>query len=79
MLEKYRAANSCAFGVVDVDVVTTIVLPGIPDIVAAGGMWGPGLSNLRDNVGFHLASERCKRMAIVVVLSVEISVGRNGF
>jgi hypothetical protein len=56
-----------------------IVLPGIPDVVAAGGMGGPGLSKLRDNVGFNLAPERCKRMAIVVVLSVEISVGRKGF
>ncbi len=57
MLEKYRAANSCAFGVADVDIMATIVLHGIPDIVAAGGVWGPGLLNLRDNVGFNLASE----------------------
>ena len=71
MLEKYRAADLCTFGVADVDVVATIVLRSIADVVATGRVWRPGLSNLRDDMGFNLASKWCKWVAIVVMLSVE--------
>ena len=75
MLEKYRAADSCALGVADVDIVTTIVLDGIANVVSGGSVWCPSFSYFRDNVCFNLASEWCKGVAIVVLLSVEVSVG----
>ncbi len=56
-----------------------IVLQGISDTLAAGSMWGPGFLSFRVNMGFNFASERCKRMTIIVVLSIDISVGRDGF
>ncbi len=79
MLEKYRTADSHAFGVADVDVVATIVLHGVADVVATGGVWCPGLSNFRDHMSFNLASEWCKRMAIVIMLFIEIRVSQHSF
>ncbi len=79
MLEKDQAADACTFGVADVDVVATIVLHSIADVVAACGVWCPGLANFRDNMSIHLASEWCKWVAVTIMLSVEISISRDGF
>ncbi len=79
MLEKYGAADACAFCVRDVDVVATVVFHGIANIVAACGVWCPGIANFRDNMSFDFASEWCEGVTIVVVLPVEIGVGRDSF
>ncbi len=69
MLEKYGAAEACAFCVRDVDVVATVVFHGVANVVSACGVWYPGLANFRDNISFDFA----------VMLSVEIGVGQDGF
>ena len=75
MFEKYRTAYSCAPGVADVDLVAAIVLAGVADVVSAGGVWCPSFSYFWDNVCFNFASKWCKRVAVVVMLSVEVCVG----
>ncbi len=79
MLEKYRAAEACAFCVSDVDVVAMVVFHGIANVVYVCGVWCPDLANFRDNMSFHFASKWCKGGAVVVMLLVEIGVGRDGF
>jgi hypothetical protein len=79
VLEKDQAADACTFGVADVDVVATIVLHNIADLVAACGVWCPGLLNFRENMSFNLASEWCKWVAVIIVLSIEISISQDGF
>ena len=75
MFEKYRTADPCAPGVTDVDVVTTIVLDGIANVVSAGSVRCPSLSYFGDNMSFNFASKRCEWVAVIVVLSVEVCVG----
>ena len=75
MFEKYRAADPCAPGVTDVDIVTTIVLDGIANVESAGSVWCPSFLYFRDDMRFNFASKWCKRVAVVVVLSVEVCVG----
>ena len=75
MFEKYRAADPCAPGVTDVHIVTTIVLDGIANVESAGSVWCPSFSYFGDDMRFNFASKWCKRVAVVVVLTIEICVG----
>jgi hypothetical protein len=79
VLEKDSAADACAFCIRDVDIVAMVVFHGIANIVSACGMSCPGLANFRDNVSLNFAPEWCKGVAVVVMLSIEIGVGRDGF
>ncbi len=79
MIEKYGAADACAFCVRDVDIVKTIVFHGVANIVSACGVWCAGLANFRDDMSFDFASKLCKGITVVVMLPVEIGVGRDGF
>ncbi len=79
MLGEYRAADVCAFCVMDVDVVATVVFSGVASTVSACGVWCPGLANFRDNMSFDFASKWCKGVAGVVMLPVDISVTETGF
>ncbi len=78
MLEKYGAANLRAFCVRDV-VAATVVFNGITDIVSNCGVWFPGLANFRNNMNFNFASKWCEGVAVVVMLPIEIGVGRDSF
>jgi hypothetical protein len=79
VLEKYRAADACAFCVRDVDIVAYVVLHGIANVVSACGVWCPGLTNFRDDMSFNFASKGCKGVAVVVMLLVEIGVDQDSF
>ncbi len=79
MLEKDQNTDTCTFSVADLDVVAMIVLHSIADVVAACSVWCPGLANFKDNMSFNLASEWCKWVAVIIVLSIEISISRDGF
>ncbi len=79
MLEKYEAADACAFCVRDVDIVAMVVFHGIANLISACGVWCPGLANFRDDMSFDFASKWCKGAAVVVMLLIEIGVGQDGF
>jgi hypothetical protein len=79
VLEKYGAADVCAFCVRDVDDVATLVFHGVANVVSACGVWCPCLANFRDSMSFDFASKWCKGVAVIVMLSVEIGVGRDSF
>ncbi len=79
MLEKYGAADACAFCVRDVDIVAMVVFHGIANVVSACSVRCPGLANLREDMSFDFASKWCKGVAVVVMLPVEIGVGQDSF
>ena len=78
MFKKYGVAYSVAPCRRDVDLVASVVLVRVTDVVAACGVWSPRLTDSGVKVSFHLAAEGRKWMCVVVVGAPKVSVCGNG-
>jgi hypothetical protein len=61
--------------ITDVYLVALVGLLQVSEVVPAGGMWYPCLSNPWLEIGLHFAAQGGKEACIVVMLSPEIWVG----
>ena len=78
MFKKYGVADSVAPCRRDVDLVASVVLVRVTDVVAACGVWSPRLTDSGVKVSFHLAAEGRKWMGVVVVRAPQVGMCRNG-
>ena len=67
MFKEYGVADSVAPCRRDVDLVASVVLVRVTDVVAACGVWCPSLTCSWVKVSFHLASKGRKWMGVVVM------------
>ncbi len=79
MFEEDGAAGSSALGVGDVDGVAAVVLVGVANVISCCSVGSPCFPYFGDNVCFNFASQRCVRLAVVVVLAPQVCVGGNCF
>ena len=79
MFEEYGAAGTRTLSVGDVDSVAAVVLAGVAYVISGCCVGSPCLSYFGDNVSFNFASKRCIRLAVVVMLTPQVCVGRNCF
>ncbi len=61
-------------GVSDIYLVTSVVIPRIPDVVPTCCVGCPCLSYCRFDVGFYLASEWCEWVRIEIVLLPKVCI-----
>ena len=74
MLEEYGFADPGASRGCDVNLVASVVFVRISHVVSAGRVLCPRLARAWNHVGFDFASQRCKWITVIVVLSVQVRV-----
>ncbi len=78
MFEKYSVANSVALCCGDVDLVTSVVLVRVADVVAASCVWRPCFADSRIKVSLDPAAEGHKWMGVVIVGPPKVGMCRHG-
>ncbi len=74
MLKEYGFADPDSSRGCDVHLVASVVLIQISNVLPAGRVLCPSFASAWHHVGFDFASQRCKWIAVVVVLSVQVRV-----
>ena len=74
MFEEYSVTNSVAFRCRDVDLVASVMLVRVANVVAAHCVRCPRLANSRVKVSFDPAAKGCKWMGVVIVGAPEVGV-----
>ncbi len=74
MLEEYGFADPGSSCGCDVHLVALVVFIRVSNVVSTSRVFCPRFTGAWHHVGFDFASQRCKWITVVIVLSVQVRV-----